>query len=83
MTRRMYAVRDSKMTEFNNPSVMASDAAAVRAFGDLVLKDSGTLVSNHPEDFSIWFIGEFDFATGILEPTNPVLLANGSDFRKD
>ena len=83
MKRRLYAIRDSKMNEYNNPSVMASDAAAIRAFGDLVTKDKDTLVSNHPADFSIWYIGDFDFVSGELEVCKPLLLATGTDYIKE
>jgi len=33
----------------------------------------------HPEDYSLWILGEFDDATGAMLPVEPVLVARASD----
>lgn len=86
MKVKLYAVRDVKVSEFEMPVRFPSDAAAVRAFGDLVNDKSGKhLIGIHPDDFQILALGVFDTETGLFEQSveNVKVLASGSDFVKD
>ena len=48
---------DSKTERYTNPTAVETNEAAIRQFGLLVNDDRGTLVSLHPEDFSLFRIG--------------------------
>ena len=83
--RKIYAIRDNKVGTFAPPCLFENDASAIRAFGDLVSRDKDSLMHLHPEDFSIWCLGEFDVDTGRITVTveNYRTLANASDFIKE
>ena len=66
MRLNVCSVRDAKLGTFAQPFFMMNDAAAVRAFGDLV-RDSRTMVAQHPNDFVLFCLGSFDDA-GQLNP---------------
>lgn len=85
MKIRLYALRDDKMATFNCPVKIENDAVAVRQFGDLVTGDKEGLIGKHPNDFSLWFLGEFDIDTGRFFQSDDVgyVVARGSDFVKD
>lgn len=78
--RRIYSLRDLKLNEYNPPCVFGSDAAAVRAFGDMIRRDKESIVSVHRDDFALCFVGFQDSETGVLEPVQPVQIATGSSF---
>lgn len=84
MKINLYALRDNKVGTFNPPVKIQNDAAAIRMFGDMVQRDTDSIVGQHPEDFSLWFVGTFDDESGELSQTDLVRsLANGSDFGKE
>lgn len=79
--KKLYAIRDDKACIYNAPCIMDNDSVAIRSFSDMVFNDSKTLIALHPEDFSLWFIGEFDSESASLnQPAAPLKLAQGSDF---
>lgn len=80
MKVRLYSVRDDKAQLATPPVVMQNDAIATRSFGDLVTNGKESQYSLHPEDFSLWFIGEFDNEKLSLEKVVPIKLAQASDF---
>lgn len=83
MKRNLYAIRDNKIGEFNAPCIFQNHNAALRAFGDMVTSDSKSLVALHPEDFSLFFLGEMNMETGaFVQSVAPVSLALGTDFIK-
>lgn len=72
MKLRVYSVFDAKAAVFDRPFYEQSDGSAVRAFSDAV-NDSRMTVNNvpnmffkHPEDYSLFCLGEFDSDTGVL-----------------
>ena len=83
--RKIYAIRDNKVGTFAPPCLFENDATAIRAFGDLVIKDKESLMHQHPEDFCLWVLGSFDRETGlIVQSTDDIrTLANASDFIKE
>lgn len=85
MKKRVYAIHDDKVGSFGQPVVGENDAAMVRSFGDLVTGDNKSLYAMHREDFSIWYLGEFNDETGLFIQDELSLkkLASGSDFAKE
>lgn len=66
MLKRIYAVYDSLAQEMFGPLiVMPNDAAARRFFQDAVTGE-GSRIAEHPEDYSLHFLGELDTETGVL-----------------
>lgn len=75
----LFAIHDSVSNEFNPPVTFSSVAVAVRFFGDLCKKDP--VISAHPGDFSLHWIGSFNCSTGIIVSLDtPSIVAKASDF---
>lgn len=81
MKKLVYSIRDNKMGSFNVPVLIENDAVAVRQFGDLISRGGDSVMSIHPEDFTLYKLGEFDSSTGKFTNLDcPSALATGSDF---
>lgn len=63
---KVYSIKDTKGS-FYEPMLAQNDALAVRNVRGVVNSGKG-LLAQYPEDFELWFIGEFDEVTGILVP---------------
>lgn len=83
--KRLYTIRDLKANICNAPCIVDNDDVARRMFGDLVHDTKDTLISKHPDDFALWFIGWFNPANGELVQTaeGVHLICLGSDFVKN
>lgn len=75
------AVRDVKMSQFNNPMAVPSLGVAQRSFQDEVNRvDPNNTVNKYPADFALYHIGFYDTDKGILEPFPvPDLVVQASD----
>lgn len=78
---KLYTLYDSKSESYSSPSVNPARGQAIRSFGDAV--NSGeSVLSSHPEDFTLFEIGEFDTSTGLLKAYDTkVSVANGADVK--
>lgn len=65
----IYAIYDVKST-FTAPTIDFSDATAMRNFCH-VIKNSSDVMHSHPQDFSLWKVGEFDNETGFVSSVSP------------
>lgn len=65
-----YAIRDKKALTYAPPYFQATDGLAVRVFGDLC-NDRNTTVGRHPSDFSLFRVGAYNDASGMLIPIDP------------
>lgn len=89
MKKVLVVIQDNKANTLTPPHACDSIAAAIRDFQTLVCDSKPTLISMHPEDFSLWHVADwFDHneETGQLSSewaTFPMVhLANGFDFIK-
>lgn len=59
------AVRDSAMHAYAAPMFVPSPGVAVRSFTSEVNRvDPQNMLNQHPTDFELWWIAEFDEETG-------------------
>ena len=81
MIKNIYAVRDLKATAFLFPHFDASHGEAIRHFGDLV-KNTKSPFYAHPEDYSLFFVGQFDDIEAKVIPLKEqaVYMAQALDF---
>lgn len=64
----MFAVYDSKAKCFYAPFTSQNAATAIRNFSQAVNAQGGdTQIAKHPEDFTLFKIGEFDDELGTLQ----------------
>lgn len=80
-TLKIYTIRDAKAECYLAPFTFRTDGEAIRAFGDSVA-DGKTQLSQHPEDYYLLRVGEFDVEKGVLTSCPPVSLASALDFKK-
>lgn len=68
MKKLIYSVRDKKACTFFPPTLFDNDSVAIRSFGDLVTKDTNSIIHQHPSDFSLCCLGLMDIETGAISP---------------
>lgn len=80
MLLQFFSVYDSKAEMYMRPFLFQSNAEAVRSFSDLC-NDTDTLCGKHPEDFTLFHLGEFNDQDGSIT-TSGVLatLGNGVEY---
>lgn len=78
MILRIYCVRDRATIQFGNPMFLMSDGQAIRSFTDEINGgDKNNSLNKHPEDFDLYFCGQFDTETGIFETEIPAQILAG------
>lgn len=75
MIRGLYTVRDEASTLFMQLQVNDNNDVAIRSF-DFALS-SNQLMQFRPEDFSLWYVGDYDDTTAIIIPKDPICLKRG------
>ena len=67
MKQLVFSVYDSKAEMFNQPMFMKALGQALRAFGDEANRPESEIYK-HPDDYTLFLIGEFDMESGLLTP---------------
>lgn len=73
MVKFLVSIFDKKVQVFGNPVIAMNEADAVRMARTVVSSDDSQ-ISLYPEDFTLYHVGNFNDATGVLEPINPIIL---------
>lgn len=61
------SVRDSAVKAFMRPFYAPTLEAALRSFYDEVKRGGDdNMMSKHPDDFELWYLGEFDEESGVF-----------------
>ncbi len=78
MKQKMFTVLDTKAMAYLPPFFLPNEAVAKRVFGDMAT-DQTHQFGKHPEDFSMYYLGEFEDMTSVVEIDKkaPVLIATG------
>lgn len=79
--QRIFSFYDQKADAFLNPWFAPTREHAMRSFSDAV-REVGTLIGKHPEDFFLFELGVFDVETGDIV-LDKVAMGNGIQFHKD
>lgn len=77
---RIFTVFDTKAAIYGQPFYAVTDGIALRMFSDAVNNNSpDNALNRYPEDFTLYYIGEFDDVTGsVTGNLTPMLVANGT-----
>ena len=75
MIKGLYTVRDESSGLFMDVQVNINNDTAMRNFDYAMAKND--MMAFRPEDFSLWYIGDYDDLTGIVDSKNPVCLKRG------
>lgn len=65
MIMKMYAIYDRKAEMYNRPYYANTDGQAAREVL-AAMRDPQVSLSQYPADYSLWHVGQFDDATGIV-----------------
>ncbi len=79
MKQQIYAVKDIVAEEFQPPFYLKNDAVAVKEFGK-ACEQTDTQWHKHPNDYSLYYLGEFDTETGTIISKDKKQIANASQF---
>lgn len=77
------SVRDVIAEQFKDLNLELNDDTARRNFESAVIRSQDTqsgVLYTHPGDFVLYKVGEFNTASGILEPLPLTVLAHGDEF---
>lgn len=78
MILQVFSIYDSASGLYAQPSIMASKGVAIRSFTDQV-NDPNSIISKHPDDYSLYYLADYDDETGTFNSTIVERLINGSD----
>jgi len=74
-----FSVYDAVAERYIDPFPCPNAGVALRSFEEACRKE-GHAFTKHPEDYSLWHIGQFDPELGVLEGMKPRKLAMASSF---
>lgn len=63
---KVFAVYDSKLEAYARPFFMQTQGQALRGFMDVV-NDPQTEISKHPEDFTLFYLADYNEDSGKFE----------------
>lgn len=66
MKLKIFSIRDAKAMYFNTPYFQKTHGEAERNFQSLV-NDEKSTIFQYPDDFDLYYLGEYDDNTGVLE----------------
>lgn len=72
---KAFSIKDSKAEVYLAPFFKPVHGEAERYFHKLV-NDKQTMMHDYPEDYSLWYVGEYDEHTGLLKSKEPTHLLN-------
>lgn len=70
---KCFAIRDLKAEGFNVPFFQPTFGLAERVFKE-ACQDEKTVFAKNKEDFSLYYIGEYDQSSGTIKPEVPKLV---------
>lgn len=83
MILEVYSIRDAKAEYFNTPFFQKTKGEAIRNFSNAV-NDEKTQLNQHPEDFDLWKIGQWDDQKGqIVSLSTPEHVVKAVDFTQN
>lgn len=68
---KMYTLYDSAAQAFTVPFFMEDHGLALRAFTDNVNSDKESNISLHPEQFTLFYVADFDTKTASIQIQSP------------
>lgn len=77
---KIFCIYDSKAEAYMQPFFTQAAGVAIREFGNLV-EDEGHAIGQHPEDYTLFEIGEWEELEGVLKGDVPKARCNGLDFK--
>lgn len=77
MDQSLYSIKDIKAQHHLPPFVSFNDATAIRQFATAV-NQPGHEFNQHPGDYQLWRIAQFESGQATISDNAPVLLSDGT-----
>jgi hypothetical protein len=82
MILKIYSIYDSAANAYMQPFFMHNDGIAIRAFQDNVNSKEENNISQHPDQFTLFCIGEYDDSNGQITKAETLKsLGNGLEYK--
>lgn len=85
MRYKVVCIRDRAADVFGQPVFVSNVGGAIRSFGDEIRRPSSVERPNsmydHPEDFDLFYLGEYDDESGTFFCERPSQIAVGKDYK--
>lgn len=83
MNLKIYSIYDRQLAAYANPFFSPTHGSALRAFADHV-NENGTPANKHPEDYELYFIGNFNDQAGQIDgTTKPERIGTAAEYKKE
>lgn len=80
MILKIFCIYDSKSEAYHMPFFSTTVGQAERSFSDAVV-DNTTTFSKHPEDYTLFYCGDFDDSTAEIKGYKLVSLGTALEYR--
>lgn len=82
MKMYVFSVFDKAVNAYNTPFYARTTQEAIRSFGALV-NDTKTNVAQHPSDFVLFLLGEYDDNSGLFSCAEPRRIVGATELVAD
>lgn len=79
--KKIFVIKDEKSGTHYDPFTMGNTIDAQRTFMQ-AMKNEKSMISQYPEDFNLYFLGEYDEEIGLISPTAPVMVLTGKEAKE-
>jgi len=79
--KKIFVIKDEKSGAHYDPFTMSNSIDAQRAFMQ-GMKSEKSIISQYPEDFNLYYIGEFDEMSGLITAQAPVMILTGKEAKE-
>ncbi len=80
MNQQIFTIFDNKAQAYLTPFFLPETAMAIRTFSDCC-NDPKHAFYAHPDDYTLFHIGQFSNTTSNIDPQNAKSLGNGIEFK--
>lgn len=81
MKLKAYSIYDKKSLTYAKPFYFHQDGEALRAF-DASVQGEQSQLNQFPEDFDLYYVGDFDQITGKTSTAEPKYIGKASDYKR-
>ncbi len=82
MIHKIYSIYDSKAESYTPPFFQHQEAMAVRTFSDCC-NDPGHTFGKHPEDYTLFDLGQYDDTTGFITQDKITSVVSGHQLKEN